>query len=182
MRRLALTLTSLFLVACRDNPTAPDLARLTGPRALTASVAAGTASSTEFDGFDNNCFSADLTKFNATPGGTVHFRVSNENRWVTGNPLIDGVETNTGAANINSTGQGVVHLTSSLKPDAVNGTWEIQTHLSLPDFIGFGVGHGTGDLQGMTIKFTTEPGGGTSVCNPDMPRGAVHGVILSPAS
>ena len=41
----------------------------------------------------------------------------------------------------------------------------------------------TGDLQGMTIKFTTDPefvpG---SVCNPDNFKAGVHGVILSPAS
>src|SRR4029077_17187707 len=105
-----------------------------------------------------------------------------ENRWVTGNSLIDGVERNTGAANFNNTGQGVVHLTSSLKPDAVNGSWEIQTQLSLPDFVGSGVGHGTGELQGMTIKYTFDLAAGPSVCMPDGPKGHVHGVILSPAS
>jgi hypothetical protein len=182
MRRLALTLIPLLLVGCRDEPTAANLARPTAGQTLRADVAAAAASSTEFDGFDNNCFSAELTKFNATPGGTVHFRVSNENRWVTGNSLIDGIESNTGAANFNNTGQGVVHLDSSLKPDAVNGTWEIQTHLSLPDFVGSGVGHGTGDLQGMTIKFTFELAAGPSDCNSEGPKGHLHGVILSPAS
>jgi hypothetical protein len=183
MRRIALTFIPLFLVACSGEPTAPNLARLTAPQgSLRTSEAAAAASSTEFDGFDNNCLSSDLTKFNATPGGTLHFRASNENRWVTGNPLIDGVERNTVAANFNNTGQGVVHLDSSLKPDAVNGNWEIQTHLSLPDFVGSGVGHGTGDLQGMTIKFTFDLAAGPSDCNPDGPKGHVHGVILSPAS
>jgi hypothetical protein len=178
VRAVLVTALSWVLAGCRDssalNPTAP--------RALRASVEAEAASTTEFDGFDNNCSSADLTKFNATPGGTLHFRVSNENRWVTGNSLIDGVESNTGAANFNNTGQGVVRLDSSLKPDAVNGTWEIQTQLSLPDFVGSGVGHGTGDLQGMTIKFTFDLAAGPSDCNPDGPKGHVHGVILSPAS
>jgi hypothetical protein len=152
------TALSLVFVGCRDSSPL----RLTAPQgSLRASVAAA-ASSTEFDGFDNNCSSGDLTKFNATPGGTLHFRVSNENRWVTGNSLIDGVERNTGAANFNNTGEGVVHLYSSLKPDAVNGTWEIVTQLSLPDFVGSGVGHGTGDLQGMTIKFTFDLAAGPS--------------------
>jgi hypothetical protein len=140
------------------------------------------ASSTEFDGFINFCFSADLTKVNFTPGETLHFRVSNRNQWVTGNPLIDGIETNTGAANINlNNGEAVVRLNLSLKPDAVNGTWEIEQQVRPPTG-STGVGHGTGDLQGMTIKFTTDPPVGTSVCNPDMPKGPVHGVILSPAS
>lgn len=181
MPRIALAFVPLFFVACSGEPTAPNLARLTEPQALFASAAATPASSAEFDGYDNAC-QGEATGFRATPGGTVHFRVSNENRWVTGNPLIDGVERNTGVANFGSTGGGVVHLTSSLKPDAVNGTWEIQTHLSLPDFVGFGVGHGTGDLQGMTIKFTFDLAAGPSDCNPDAPKGHVHGVILSPAS
>jgi hypothetical protein len=102
------TALSWVIVGCGDSSPL----RATAPQAaLRSSAAAALASSTEFDGFDNNCSSADLTKFNATPGGTVHFRVSNENSWVTGNPLIDGVESNTGVANINSSGQGIVHLT-----------------------------------------------------------------------
>ena len=182
MRRIALTFIPLLLVACSGEPTPPNLAQLTGPSALRASVAATAASSSEFDGFDNNCSSSDFTKFNATPGGTLHFSAANENRWVTGNPLIDGIERNTVAANFNPTGQGIVHLYSSLKPDAVNGTWEIVTQLSLPEFVGGGVGHGTGDLQGMTIKFTFDIAAGPSDCNPDGPKGHLHGFILSPAS
>lgn len=183
MRRIALIFIPLFLFACSDEPTAPNLARLTAPQALRASVAAARASSTEFDGFINFCNNAGLIGFRATPGGAVHFGVSNENRWVTGNPLIDGIEHNTGAANINPDGQGVVNLHLSLKPDAVNGTWEIKQHVTLPEFVTTGVGHGTGDLQGMTIKFTTDPAFvPTSVCNPDMLKAGVHGVILSPAS
>src|SRR4051812_29703364 len=183
MRRVALVFIPWLLVACSGETTAPNLARPIAPRSLRASVAAAPASSTEFDGFVNFCVSDDPTKFKITPGETLHFTASNENRWVTGNPLIDGVEHNTVAANINlKNGVGVVHLDVSLKPDAVNGTWQIKQQLSLPERVSSGVGHGTGELQGMTIKFTTEPGSGTSICNPDMPRGAVHGIILSPAS
>ncbi len=174
------TTLSWVVVGCRDSSpltaTAPQ-------SALRASVAAAPASSTEFDGFINFCVSDDPSRFMITPGGTLHFTASNENRWVTGNPLIDGVEHNTVAANINlKNGEGVVHLDLSLKPDAVNGTWEIKQQLSLPERVSGGVGYGTGDLQGMTIKFTTSPAAGTSVCNPDMPKAPVHGVILSPAS
>jgi hypothetical protein len=175
-----MTAMSSVIVGCRDSsPLAP-----TAPQGvLRASVTGAPASSTEFDGFINFCVSDDPTRFKITPGETLHFTASNENRWVTGNPLIDGVERNTVAANINlKNGQGVVHLDVSLKPDAVNGTWEIKQQLSLPERVSSGVGHGTGDLQGMTIKFTTSPGGGTSVCNPDMPAAPVQGVILSPAS
>jgi RNA polymerase sigma factor (TIGR02999 family) len=38
------------------------------------------------------------------------------------------------------------------------------------------------DLQGMTIKFDFELAAGPSDCNPDAPKGHVHGFILSPAS
>jgi hypothetical protein len=180
MQRLALTLVPLILVACSAEPTAPNVERL-APSALRASVAVAAASSTEFDGFDNACVGGSFN-FNATPGGTVHFDVSNENTWVTGNPLLDGVETNTGAANINNNGDGVVHLYLSLKPDAVNGTWEITEQLKLPSFAGFGVGHGTGDLRGMTIKYTFDLAAAPSDCNPDGPKGHIHGFILSPAN
>jgi hypothetical protein len=171
---------SWALVGCGDSsplrPTAPQVA-------LRVSAAAAGASSTQFDGFINFCHPADPTGFRVTPGGTVHFGVSNENRWVTGNPLIDGIEHNTGNATINPQGQLVVNLDNSLKPDAVNGTWEIKQHLRIGDGVSTGVGHGTGDLQGMTIKFTTDPFFvPTSVCNPDQLKAGVHGVILSPGS
>jgi hypothetical protein len=77
----------------------------------------------------------------------------------------------------------VVNLDNSIKPEAVNGTWEIKQQFRIPPGGTSGVGHGTGDLQGMTIQFTTEPIiGSPSDCNPDLLKAAVHGVILSPAS
>jgi hypothetical protein len=175
-----LTALSWVLAGCSDSsplrPTAPHVA-------LTTSASATRASSTEFDGFINFCQAGDPTGFRVTPGGTIHFGVSNENRWVTGNPLIDGVEHNTGNAKITRQGQVIVNLDNSLKPDAVNGTWEIVQQFRVPDGVSTGVGHGTGELQGMTIKFTTDPTFvPTSVCNPDNSKVAVHGVILSPGS
>jgi hypothetical protein len=56
------------------------------------------------------------------------------------------------------------------------------TALSWVLAVGGGVGHGTGDLQGMTIKYTFDLAAGPSDCNPDGPKGHVHGIILSPAS
>ena len=171
---------SWALLGCNDAsqlaPTAPQLT-------VNRSESAAPVSTTEFTGFINFCVSYPPSTFNLTPGGTLHFTPSNQNRWVTGNPLIDGVEQNAVVANIDlKNGQGVANLDVSLKPDAVNGTWEIRQHLSIPEFVSTGVGHGTGDLRGLTIEFTTNPAGGTSSCNPDMPRGAVQGTILSPAS
>ena len=143
MLRIALTFIPLFFVACGGEPTAPYLAQLTAPQSLRA-TAVTPASSTHFDGFVNFC-QGGTTYFRATPAGTAHFGVANENRWVTGNPLIDGVEHNTGAANGNPFGQVVVSLHNSLKPDVVNGTWEIVQQFRVPDGISTGVGHGTGD-------------------------------------
>ena len=180
VRTVLVTAVSWVLTGCRDSsplrPTAPQVA-------LRASAEVASASTTEFNGFINFCHAGDPTGFRVTPGGTVHFGVSNENRWVTGNPLIDGVEHNTGNAKITRQGQVVVNLDNSLKPDAVNGTWEIVQQFRVPDGVSTGVGHGTGDLLGMTIKFTTDPEFvPTSVCNPDNFKAGVHGVIVSPAS
>jgi hypothetical protein len=167
---------------CRDTlPTSPK-----GMNAVTPSLAVQSASTTEFNGFVDFCASEPQTNFKITPGGTLHFLGANENRWVTGNPLIDGVEQNTVLANINlKQGTGNVHLDLSLKPDAVDGTWEIRQTVNIRDGApagSSGVGHGTGDLQGMTIKFTTEPGvAGDNICNADMPVAPLQGEILSPA-
>ena len=175
---LAAASLSWLLLGCAESSPSG----LTAPQIpVRATLGATAASSTEFDGFDNACVGG-ASDFNATPGGTLHFLVANENRWVTGNPLLDGVERNTGAANINNKGDGVVHLYLSLKPDAVNGTWEITEQLKLPELSGFGVGHGTGDLRGMTIKYSFDLAAGPSDCSSDGPKGHVHGVILSPAS
>ena len=178
MRRYALLVAPTLLVGCTDSSPS----RLTAPQvAVRASVAAAGASSTEFNGFINFC-QGDFTGFRVTPGGTAHLAVANEHLWVTGNPLIDGIERNTGSGVINPHGI-VVNLDLSLKPAAVSGTWEIRQQFRIPDGTTSGVGHGTGDLQGMTIKFTTDPIiDSPSSCNPDMQKAAVHGVILSPAS
>ena len=154
---------------------------LTSPSvASRTSAALATASTTEFNGFINFCEPGPVTNFKES-GATVHFQVSNLNKWVTGNPLIDGYETNTGSAVIDPHGL-VVNLDNSVKPDAVNGTWEINQQFRIPDGTTSGVGRGTGDLRGMTMKFTTEPIiPSPSDCNPSEFKAAVHGVILSPA-
>jgi hypothetical protein len=169
---------SAVLIGCRDSSPL----RSTAPQVpIRASAAIATASSTEFEGFINFCHQADLVFTTRSPE-TLHFKVANVNKWTTGNPLIDGIEHNTGSAKINPQGQVVVTLKNSLKPDAVNGTWEMIQQLRIGDAVSTGVGHGTGDLQGMTIKFTTNPEFiSTSECNPDLAHAGVHGVILSPA-
>jgi hypothetical protein len=175
----------LVLGACGDAPTSGSV--LTS--AFTPLAAAGSATQTEFDGFI--CFGPSGTEgtVRVTPGGTTHLKgLTNTNQWVTGNSLIDGIENNTVSGNINRSGDGVVHLDVSLKPTGVNGTWEIRQTLTISGGVpqgSTGIGHGTGDLRGMTIKFTTgsaapRPSGCGSGFAPFGPE--LHGTILSPAS
>jgi|SRR4051812_2617355 hypothetical protein len=177
IRLITVMLLSWMVAGCSDSaplkPVAPEVA-------FRSSAVVAPASSTQFDGFINFCEPGPVTDFKES-GTTIHFRVSNLNKWVTGNPLIDGYETNTGRAVIDPHGL-VVNLGNSIKPDAVNGTWEIKQQFRIPDGTTSGVGRGTGDLLGMTMKFTTEPIiPSPSDCNPNEFKGAVHGVILSPA-
>jgi hypothetical protein len=117
-----------------------------------------------------------------TPGGTLHFRNSGVTLlWDMGNPLIDGIETVEADLNRNlKRGVGFVHGTSTLVPFAVNGTWEIKFHINTSDETARGVGHGTGDLQGMSLKYSTVVA--TPPPNPCHPeRGAyTTGIITTP--
>ena len=111
---------SWALIGCSDSSPLRSTAPQVAVRALAATTGATT---TEFDGFINFCRSVDPTFTFA--GRTVHFRVSNENMWVTDNALISGIEHNTGIALIDPHGL-VVNLDNSLQPNGVNGTWEIK--------------------------------------------------------
>ena len=172
------------LCACADSPASPNAVK-TAFRPLAAVLP---ATRTEFEGFINFCGGTDPTKINVTPGDILHFKGgTNQNVWVTGNPLIDGVEQNVVDANINlKSGSGSAHLAVSLKPDAVEGTWEIRQTVTISGGSpagSRGVGHGTGDLQGMSIQFTTEPAVPiANVCNPELPGAPLHGVVISPAT
>ena len=186
MRPSSLLLAGVLAGAVACNNEAID--RLNAPRVLGGAhfSAVAAATQTEFAGFVNFCWSADPSNFKIV-GSTLHFTGANQNRWVTGNPLIDGAEQNAVLFNLNlKNGNGAAHLDVTLKPDAVDGTWEIRQTLTFRDGVPIGssgVGHGTGDLTGMTIKFATQPAVPVeSVCNPDMPKAPVSGVILSPAS
>lgn len=179
------------LAACTDRQTSPT-ALTESPTALTEdsatwAAAVTPATRTQFEGFVNFCESTAPDGIRITPGGTLHVNgARNRNLWVTGNPLIDGFEENVVDVHLNlDTGNGVVHLAVTLSPDAVDGTWEIRTQLTLrggASIGGSGVGHGTGELQGMTIKFTIAPESGVSACNPDFGGAELRGVIISPAT
>ena len=169
--RIRLTLLAPFavLTACADQPTSPGTAsRGSEPFPLSAAAAR-----IGFEGFIHPC-GGELTEERVTPGGVVHQLASNRNVWDTGNSLLDGVETNVVRIIINSkTGGGVANVTSTITPEGVDGTWELKYQVKVVDggpATARGVGHGTGELRGMTLKFTAglaEPGQNT--CNAAIP-------------
>ncbi|MGH7663266.1 MAG: hypothetical protein ACRENI_03065 [Gemmatimonadaceae bacterium] len=182
---LFLPLVSLAIVgACTDQPTSP-----TAPTDFaTLSAAVTPATRTEFAGFIHFCESAPFENVRLTPGSTLHLDgARNQNLWVTGNPLVDGIAENVvgGMINLNN-GTGVGHLEVAVTPEAVEGTWEIKSTVKIVGGApggSRGVGHGTGELDGMTIRYTAEPPVfGQNSCNPNMGSAPVQGVITSPAT
>jgi hypothetical protein len=121
-------------------------------------------------------------------GNVLHFRdAENHNLWSTGNPLLDGPEVNFVNGDINlKTGGGVAHPRTTVYPVAVDGTWEIQITVTVgaDGLTAHGMGHGTGELQGMTIFFSN-PGAididpADNPCS-DLPFAVlIEGEILAP--
>ena len=151
-----------------------------------ATAAVASATRTPFVGFIHFCSSGPPDTVIVTPGGTEHIRgATNINQWATGNSLIDGFENNVVLINFNPV-SGIVRLDVTLEPAEYPGsTWEItQTIHFRPDgsVPSHGVGHGTGALQGMTIKFNSNgiafP---INLCTPGLPSGLLDGVIISSA-
>lgn len=84
------------------------------------------------------------------------YNAVNHNLWVATTPLITGLEDNSVDATINlTTGTGVAHAHSVMRPFAYDGTWQVIVQLTVTPtgLEGDGIGHGTGALQGMTMKF-----------------------------
>ena len=79
----------------------------------------------------------------------------------------------------------VAALDVTLAPFAFDGTWEIRQINQLRQnglFVSKGVGHGTGELRGMTINFTTgQFVFGLNPCSP-FPSAEVQGVLRGPAN
>ncbi len=166
--------------ACTDQSTSP-----TAVTEIMPLLSVEAAQRTEVDGLVHACGSTPPDGIKITPGGTLHIRgAGNWNQWVFGHPLLDGFEEIVGDANINlNTGDGRAHGVRTLRPDAVEGTWEIRNQVRI-GMGGWGVGHGTGELHGMTIKvrgegFHTQ---GQNVCNPSNPSSRVHVTIIAPAA
>jgi hypothetical protein len=171
------------LAACADQPTSPT----PGVHTSAPLSAVGTAATrTEFEGLIHPC-GGTPTEETVTPGDVLHLLATNRNEWVTGNPLVDGVESNVARININlKTGKGVANIRSTITPDGVEGTWEMRYQVRVTG--GFpgsarGVGHGTGELHGMTLKFTAQPPvPGENTCIPELGFVVpIRGVIIAPA-
>lgn len=183
-RRLLPVAVSLgVLGACTDRQTTPTA----GDVAATRSAAVTPAMRSEFAGFVHFCEGTPPEAFKVTRGGTLHLRAGNRNQWVGGNALVDGFEENAALVNVDlKNGTGAAHLDVTLRPEAVDGTWEIRQTVIIRGggLAGsHGVGHGTGELHGMTIKFTTEPRAEVeNPCNPDLPSARLHGVVISPGT
>ena len=151
----------LFLFAACSGDSTPPL----GPETRSPSTSHSGAVApprTGFEGFIYSCDGAPPDEVRVTPGGTLHITgVSNENRWVTGHPLLDGVVTNVVDLNTDlKSGAGHVHGTATLVPDAVDGEWKLDFHIDVSGmgWVGArGSGRGTGDLTGMSIRWTTTP-------------------------
>lgn len=156
---------------------------------LLPSTASAQATRMEFEGAFYPCSETPPTEVWIS-GNVLHFRgATNHNQWVTGNPLVDGFADNVFDGNINlKTGTGVAHPKNSLKPDAFDGTWEMVTTVEFDPsgLTAFGVGRGTGELHGMTIKVTfLGPSPIDPADNPcsDTPSATLlKGEIIAPAS
>jgi hypothetical protein len=157
------------ITACADQPTSPSVASPSSESLPRMSAAA----QTRFEGFIHPC-GGEVTKERATPGEVLHQVATNRNLWDTGNPLIDGEERNVVRININlKTGRGIANVQSTITPEGVDGTWELRYQVKVignAPATARGVGHGTGELRGMTLKFAAELAEpGTNSCNSAIP-------------
>ena len=177
--RLPMFAAFAVLTACADQPTSPTTGSRSSESLPPLSAA---AARTGFEGFIHPCGGV-VTEERVTPGDVLHQLATNRNEWVTGNPLVDGVENNVVRININlKTGRGTANVRSTITPEGVEGTWELRYQVKViggGPATARGVGHGTGELRGMTLKFTAqlaEPG--QNSCNAAIPVVVpVRGVI-----
>jgi len=141
-----------ILGGCADQPTSPSPGvHTSAPRAAVS------ARRIEFQGFIHPCGGGPIEE-RVTPGEVLHLLASNQNKWVTGNPLVDGVENNVARIMIDlKSGKGGANIHSTISPEDKEGTWELRYRVEVTGGnpgTARGTGHGTGALQGMTFKFT----------------------------
>lgn len=112
------------------------------------------------------------------PGGIIILTFVNSNNiWVTGNPFVDGRETNRVRLTIDPASPvDVARIKSEVDVAAVDGSWRVLQRLEFgPEGVaGFGIGFGRGDLHGKMILFgQSEPRPFEAVENPpcEVPEG-----------
>lgn len=100
------------------------------------------------------------TSFEVLPDGTeITTFVNIGNIWLTGNPLVDGVEENhVTAISPPDSDTDRIEISGTIDVDAVDGGWRFRQLLfaSPTNFSGWGVGVGTGDLRGRLMLFTAD--------------------------
>lgn len=105
------------------------------------------------------------------------------NIWLTGHPLLDGIEENTAVATFDpASPEFTVKIKGKVDVAAVDGRWKFRQFLTVgPDVdIGYGIGFGFGDLRGKLMLF--ESGAPELIENSpcEVPVGApISGKIIS---
>lgn len=119
------------------------------------------------------------------PDGTTIFTFINVgNEWVTGNPLIDGVEENKVIATLDEMGFGTARIRGSVDVTALDGSWRFRQRLQFAatGVDGIGFGYGTGDLYGKIMIFrtaTAAPPPDDAPCGPNVPAVPLSGKVIS---
>ncbi len=111
------------------------------------------------------------------PDGRVRLTFVNEgNVWLTGNPSIDGIETNTSVATVSPDGDTDVRQRGKVEVAAVNGLWRFRQRIfiSAETGVGYGLGFGQGELRGKMMLFET----GSVGLVPETPCGVPFGVSI----
>ena len=107
---------------------------------------------------------SDPISFEILPDGTQIIEFINiGNLWVTGNPLVDGVEENHVLATFEpgppppAPATGTLDINATVDVAAVQGGWRVRQfiHVTPEGDTGWGLGVGTGDLSGKLIVFTS---------------------------
>ena len=119
----------------------------------------------------------------------LHFyNAVNHNLWIATTPLVTGWEDNVVNGNINvANSTGVAQPHSVMRPFAYDGTWDVIVHVTVTPtgLDAHGEGHGTGALQGRSIRFhqtgaiDLQPG--ENPCSDDfLFAGTLAGEVLTP--
>ncbi len=157
--------------------------------ALPVNVGAASVMRIPFTGLRFACSGTD-GQVSVSGDKILHIRnATNHSLWVTSSPYLNGFADNVVDANIDlATDIGEARIQESLKPTTYNGTWEsvVQLRITPHGAEAEGVGHGTGELTGLTIRWAKtgnyEVAPGVNPCGDSRFGPTLAGEILVPAS